>query len=438
MDTGVLGEAFERLMGDARLMKLCELQRTGDEVLDVISLSENQHSDILAWLLDAKEGHGQGDEILRDLLISASARAASNDSGLDGRYSTAKFFAEWPPSRIRTTSFGTAFTARELGMSKEDRVDLFVIDAQNRFVLLIENKSRASHKSDQLERYRSKFRAAMNANPRLRDFTDVYIALDREFDEEASEPRPAEGTWLHLGYNWLETSATRAEMHVQRGNSAARLVVSYCNRQTDWTSEEDEEGTRLAAELCQEYPDAVSHLIAFSRGRIERNWLTKQALPDSTLLFLLQNKGVVETLKETQGMASVKAAIHSCMPALGAESVVHKRVWLQICPAGWENYGNRNGWVTALHVRYGDVARTNYTVEIRWTAANAESDAQGEHLRKILTIVEPKFGKHFDSRWRRVVVGRGLSLTELLKKLEQLNTQLNQALPDEWLRGRNT
>lgn len=52
--------------------------------LDVISLSENQHSDILAWMLDAREGHGQGGEILRDLLVSASTRAASGESGLDG------------------------------------------------------------------------------------------------------------------------------------------------------------------------------------------------------------------------------------------------------------------------------------------------------------------------------------------------------------------
>lgn len=80
-----LERALEGLMGDPRLVELCELQRTGDEVLDVISLSENQHSDILAWMLDAKEGHGQGDEILRDLLISASVVVSGVDSGLDGR-----------------------------------------------------------------------------------------------------------------------------------------------------------------------------------------------------------------------------------------------------------------------------------------------------------------------------------------------------------------
>lgn len=72
MTTADVEDSLEELLADPRLVELCELQRTGDEVLDVISLSENQHSDILAWLLDAREGHGQGDEILRDLLISAS------------------------------------------------------------------------------------------------------------------------------------------------------------------------------------------------------------------------------------------------------------------------------------------------------------------------------------------------------------------------------
>lgn len=103
MATKSSDEALEKLTADARLMELCELQRTGDEFLDVTSLNENQHSDILAWLLDAKEGHGQEDEILRDLLIFASARAAKAGTGLDGRFSTAKFSAEWPPSRIRSS-----------------------------------------------------------------------------------------------------------------------------------------------------------------------------------------------------------------------------------------------------------------------------------------------------------------------------------------------
>ena len=71
-------------------------------------------------------GHGQGDQILSDLLLGA-AQAASQGCGLDRRGTTARFFAEWTPSRIRTSSFGMVFTARELGMKASERVDLFVI-----------------------------------------------------------------------------------------------------------------------------------------------------------------------------------------------------------------------------------------------------------------------------------------------------------------------
>lgn len=89
-------DAIEAFFIDPRVVELCELLRTGDDLLDVIHLSENQHSDILAWLLDPREGHGQGDQILRDLLIGATTTARSTDL-LDGRGRTSRFFSAWPP-----------------------------------------------------------------------------------------------------------------------------------------------------------------------------------------------------------------------------------------------------------------------------------------------------------------------------------------------------
>lgn len=97
-------------------------------------------------MFEPKEGRGQRDEIVRDLLMWASAAVACGNSGFDKRRATARLFAKWPPSRIRTTSFGSAFTAHELGMTSKKRVDLFVIDTQNGFVLLIENRAGSAHK----------------------------------------------------------------------------------------------------------------------------------------------------------------------------------------------------------------------------------------------------------------------------------------------------
>jgi hypothetical protein len=427
MATAELEHSLESLMADARLVELCELQRTGDEVLDVISLSENQHSDILAWMLDAKEGHGQGDEILRDLLISASVRASSGGSGLDGRGTTARFFAAWPPSRIRTTSFGAAFTARELGMKANERVDLFVIDAQNKFILLIENKAGASHSEKQLNLYWDSFGEAVQSNPRLREYEHVFVALDRELDIEDETPRPSANSWLHLGYDWLERSATRALMHVKRGNSAARLVVSYCNRQTGWESPENEKCLGLAADLHKSYPEAVKHLIGFSRGRLEREWLTKRN-DQSHLMFLLQNKSAIAMLKDTDGMASVKAAVLAHLPSLPPGNVQHKRAWLDMCPSGWEHFQGENWWTVFLSVRYADTAKSRYSLSLIWNGKEARTEAEAEELRGRLTTVLSKFDKHSDSRWRRVVLEKSLTHSDLLARLAEFDSRLRAAL----------
>jgi len=428
MPSAEIEQLLEALMADARLVELCELQRTGDEVLDVIDLSENQHSDVLAWMLDSKEGHGQGDEILRDLLVSASTLAATSVGGLDRRGTTAKFFAAWPPSRIRTSGFGATFIARELGMNKSQRVDLFVIDAHNKFVLLIENKAGAMHREDQLDRYRDSFKSAVVDNPRLRDFDQVFIALDREFDEEDAGLRPASSSWLHLGYGWLKTSAMRALMHVARGNAAARLVVSYCNRQTDWEDPNTAKCVNLAADLHQAHPLAAKQLVGFSQGRVEREWLTNPKQPESYSLFVLQNKGAVALLKETQGMAAIKAAIASRLPSLPVENIEHKKAWLDMCPTGWERFAGDDWWPVFLNIRYAAESRAKYRLALCWNANSAKSMSEAEELRQRLKAVEPKFAKHMDSRWRRVELANSIELPALLDRLVTLDSRLAQEL----------
>jgi hypothetical protein len=429
MSTDETVETLEDLMADSRLIELCELQRTGDEVLDVIDLTENQHSDVLAWMFDAKEGHGQGDEILRDLLVSASTFAATDKSGLDRRGTTAKFFEEWPPSRIRTTSFGAAFIARELGMSRSDRVDLFVIDAQNKFVLLVENKAGAGHREEQLDRYRDSFKTVVAANPRLRGYDQVYVALDREFDADDESVRPASSSWLHMGYGWLETSAMRALMHVARGNAAARLVVSYCNRQTDWQDPKTEKCFKLAADLHQAYPSAVKKLVALSQGRVEKEWLTNLKEPAPYSLFVLQNKGAVSLLKETQGMASVKSAISARLATLPKDNIAHKRAWLDLCPNGWERFVDDGWWPVFLNIRYADKSQSKYKLALCWNARWARTEDEAEALRQRLIAVEPRFKKHMDSKWRRVELERCVELSALLERVASFDELLRQQLP---------
>lgn len=418
-------DSFEEFVTDTRLVQLCDVQRTGDEFLDVIRLIENQHSDILAWVLDPREGHGQGEEILRDLLIQASVIASQKNSGLDGRSTTALFFKEWPPSRIRTTGFGSAFTARELGMILQERVDLFVIDAQNKFILAIENKAGSRHTKEQLESYRNHLNDVVSANPRLKGYAQIYIALDRNSEEDYREFAPGSNYWLHMGYSWLKSSAQRALLHVSRGNLAAKIVMAYCNRQTDWEDPDNALCSRLCAELHHLYPETIKKLIHTTQGRAEKDWLASKE-DNPLLLFGLQNKSAIALLSSTKGMVSVKSEIIHTLK-IPADYIDNKRIRLYIFPESCAAFISYS-WPIYLTLSYVENSTSTFNLTLCWNSNNASTEDDAEYLRKVLTRLNPKFGKHNNSQIRRVNIGAVLSLSEAIPKIAQTNKEIEDAV----------
>ncbi|ORC57812.1 hypothetical protein BZK31_18420 [Pseudomonas floridensis] len=410
-----IDSAVERFLLDDKLTKLCDTLRTGEDILDMISLTENQHSDVLAWLFDPREGHGQGDQIVRDLLLGA-ARIYSEDYSLDGRGTTARFLAAWPASRIRTASFGSVFVARELGMSADERVDLFVIDPVNEFVLLIENKARLAHNSDQLDRYRESWMRTVNGVAHLRGFSSVFIALDREFTGDDRYDLPSSGHWLHMGYDWLKSSADRALLHVERGNAAARLVVTYCNRQTDWESPTTRQAISLAVDLHEAHQSAIREMLEGSTTRLEKAWVESRT--DHRMMFRLQNKAVISLMRETQGMASVKETLLGKVSGLARERVNHSRGWLAVGPAGWEKHDSDYGWPVYFNVICSEGAKVRYDLSLIWDINGAENDESAYELREKLKSFDAAFAKHPESDRRRVVIQKGLTSSELASCLE--------------------
>jgi hypothetical protein len=418
-------KTIEDLMADPRLTQLCDIQRTGEEILNVIKLSENQHSNILAWMFDPREGHGQGEEILKDFLIHASIAAKCNDSYLDGRSTTSRFFKIWTPSKIRTTGFGSAFTARELGIKATERVDLFVIDPQNKFIIAIENKAGSKHTQNQLERYKEHLTKLVFQNSRLSDYALVYIALDRDASDEYFEDAPASNYWLHMSYSWLNCSARRALLHVNRGNAAAKIVMSYCNRQTDWEDPDNALCTRLCAELHHSYSETINLLIEVNQGRAEKNWLLSKT-DDTVLLFALQNKSAVGLLKETKGMASVKSEIIHKLKFL-PEHISSKRTRLYILPACVESFRGSN-WPIYITVKYSEGSTSKYSITLTWNAEYASSESHAEELRTALISIEPNFEKNSASRARRVSLADTVSLQEAVEVIEKITKYIQRAV----------
>lgn len=430
MADGFADETMERLMADPQLAELCELHKTGDSIFDVVGLTETQNSAMLAWMLDPKEGHGQGDEILRDLLTKASATVGQGVTGLDGRGATARFFSEWTPSRIRTSTFASAFTTTELRVSEGERIDLCVVDTQNGFVIVVENKAGAKHTDAQLERYRDKVSSTLKANPRLRDLDQVFIALDFHHDPDDERPRPSGMYWLHMGYEWLETSATRAQAHVDRGNASARLVATYCKLQTEWESPGDERIRQLAASLHQAHPEAIDELLSYSGKGAATDWLTRKDGNWTSILFGQQNKSVVQSLRTMRGMASVATAIKNIIPGLPAGNVYVRRRSLELCPRGAEAFTHDGVWPVYLRVRYAGREGNKFNVAACWDGLYAKTPEVAGVLRAALAKDDKRFATHIRALHRHVPVARDLSYSELLDMLPATEARLSGVLRD--------
>ena len=401
---------LQRLMLDPALSRLVALQRSADDVLDIVDLLENQHSDVQGWMLDPREGHGHGDQILRDLLLAAAA-ASSGEMGLSAESPTALFFEHWTPARIQTTSFSAAFTAREHVLASRGRLDLIVIDPQNQLLVVIENKAGTPHTEAQLSAYVAEVRKEYLALPHLKDYRCAFLALDRAYDGKMPESRKQGSQWVHLGYDWLKAAADRAARDIARGNASAKLVMGYCIRQTDWENPESRRAMALAGQLHIDHGEAVQALLEHAAaGALVKQWLhgSASSLPS---LFLLQNKRVLKLLHETRGFAAFEAVFSVELPGVNPDFVVSSRnAWVAVCPPSLERFDFKDLmplYLEAVAVRgRADV----YQLQLVYDRGNANPDQVAE-LELIAQRVHPALASKNTVRVDEQLKGRPAVVT---------------------------
>ncbi|WP_448869309.1 PDDEXK-like family protein, partial [Delftia acidovorans] len=293
---------------DPELIELIEQAKISDDILDVITLNENQHSDMLAWCLTPGEGHGQGDSVIKDFLEAAYQKS---DAAI---YDNKKFFRKWTPGRIRVSSFGSAFVTREFVVSVKEpgqeekrtgRLDLFIVDPQNKLLIAIENKVGARLTEEQLARYQGAINKEIGSRPIFKDYEFAYVVLDRELDWYTDDKLNALGKrWALLDYSWLEASARRARLQVTRNNQAAQLLVAYCQKQTSWESSSEARLSELAGEIASKHPQVIAALSAL-RGQSIAQWTPKtlEGLSGELALFRAQHLRLCMLLTRSQGIA---------------------------------------------------------------------------------------------------------------------------------------
>jgi len=409
---------------DPHLLDLIERVKTSDDVLDVVSLTETQHSSMLAWCLNPNEGHGQGDAVLKDFLAAAyEAGAVTN------RFANKDFFQSWTPGRIRTSSFGSAFIACEFNLKTDDagkrkRLDLFIIDPSNKLVITIENKYGASLSDAQLGNYYERVNAQIANRPIFRDgkYEFLFVVVDRDLDLYDEKYLKGLGNkWTLLDYTWLESAARRARLHLERNNQAAQLLMAYCQHQTGWQSDNDKCISELAAELTTQHEGVVE--------RLEQSWRIKPTdwVPTSfrgadgeLLVFLQQNRQLCDYLIQARGISAVGVAVRKAVPDV-EQHILFGRTWLNfVTPEMVSLLQNPDGyWPLYLNI-YRDKAASShgskFAIRLIWATPHFDDpNWDSEELREHIASRYPGLRQFAGRSLRRITLSKGLDTKAVVK-----------------------
>lgn len=441
-------QAINDFMSDIRLTELIERLKISDEFLDIVDLTENQHSSMLAWCLSPDEGHGLGDSVLKDFLLAAYQEGAGKNT-----LKNKSFFKKWTPAAIRTASFGGAFLAREFSLRNEEgtrrkRLDLFAIDLHNKIVITIENKAGALLDKDQLDGYYERVNTLIARRPVFKDFAFAYVVLDRELASYDPDRLAELGKrWALLDYSWLEHSARRARLHLQRNNMAAELLIAYCEQQTSWQRPQEAQVSQLSAELASSHESVVEGIRPLL-GSGPTDWVPSDFKGDhgELLPFVQQHRQVCEHLVEFSGLAAIRVGILKALPHLGSDGMDVARSWIGFATPAMRKLadGPDANWPLFVNVyRHAKERRRNrpcFVLRLIWCAqhlAPAHASDEGAALREHVAVRFPALRKFTGrvERNRNVVIASGLSPAETVARAVQLARELDEILIDAFQRG---
>jgi len=167
-------------------VQLCMDWGKENNIFSVLQPGEVKLSRMLAWLLDPREAHLQGDYFIKALIRAAFAES-ENAKGV---------FKSWKPAHLEACSFTNAIVLLEhpIGKGNDRKVDLVILDPMNEIAIFIEHKTGSSEGQNQtLDYYEGLYKS-------YRKFEQLFIFLDMN-DSKAEDKH-----WINMNYSWLAIS----------------------------------------------------------------------------------------------------------------------------------------------------------------------------------------------------------------------------------------
>lgn len=201
-------------------------------IFKILSLEhmEIRHSNFLAWLLDPSGNHGLGDFFLKKFLF---------EYALTGGKAGADVFD------IDKMDLDDAIVYRELY-----HMDIIVLSEQSDFVLVIENKIRASERKGQTPEYRERIEKTYED---VKNRFYVYLTLDQS--------EPEDSVWVPMSYSQIIPALNSSIKRIPSDSPNRTFIINYTEMIKDMAGNEETELQKLCREIYTRHRRAIDILI---------------------------------------------------------------------------------------------------------------------------------------------------------------------------------
>lgn len=203
---------------------------------------EIRHSNVLAWLLNPTENHGQGTYLVNKLIAKVFVNPVNLEEDKLGNYDILQ---------LSRNNYQDLSVYKEYLTSAGRRIDLLAVSNFHKVIILIENKYRSTESEGQLEDYiegirsESKFKAYK--------IIPIYLTL---LDES-----PTHEDYLMLGYSdILGILKNLIEANEQSMNSEVHKFISYYIENLEDQLIRNNELNEIGLQLYQNHKEAINEL----------------------------------------------------------------------------------------------------------------------------------------------------------------------------------
>lgn len=283
--------------------------------------NEIRHSNMLAWLLDPAESHGLGDLFLRRWLMQVLHDAAESAESFDKLPS---------PIEVDVLDIEYVDVARE-----KANIDLLLVvttDADNQWVICVENKVESRQGRKQLEKYRTYVEHTFPQARRLFVFLTKYGEL------------PEDQNWIPSTYSAVESVLRGCLDGRDRsiGREPLLLLTQYRNLLAEDFVDESE-SAKLAQEIYRKHKKAIDFILEYRLDPISD-----------------ASSDMQDILRDNAG-------------TLGIVMGVQNKGWVRFLPKEWDVPENAGGTAWGANSRFVacEVNFWNKRVELHVTIARA-------------------------------------------------------------------